>query len=528
MQLGFLTRYSLVGLSISLGFLSWLPVALFAATIVVTNSADQGPGSLREAINAANSDLTPTVITFDPSIFPASIDVGSTTGNPLPQLTEEGTVIDGAGNGVVLDGSSLGGIEDGFLVRASDTTIMDLTIQDFPRDGIRVVPLEGVAEATGVVIEDNTVQFNEKDGIAVFGGRDGNTVEVVIAGNTVFQNEDDAIIVHGSVSTGAGGNVVEALIEKNRIEGNLGTSNITGDGIRVIGGVSQNAGGNDVTAFIDKNHVDHSGDNGIIVKGAVTPQSAVPPLRTHTSNNTVYAEITDNHVNNSGNSNNGGAAIVVSGGHRRDVPGGVNNTVEFYVSKNHVRKTTGHGILIRGGGGTVDPRGGGHLVMGTVHQNHVRESDSEGVFADIASGILVNGGRGAITNTVDVEIEKNHSMRNEGDGIRVVAGRAVSDHNVFLSGIIDNHAQQNDENGIFIGQNVNNEGGGVSPSPIEGNNATQNGVDGIFVSSLSLSYELSDNHANKNGDDGIKAIGNVDGGGNVASANAACNTPGCF
>jgi hypothetical protein len=59
-----------------------------------------------------------------------------------------------------------------------------------------------------------------------------------------------------------------------------------------------------------------------------------------------------------------------------------------------------------------------------------------------------------------------------------------------------------------------------------GNDADKNGRDGIRLQATG--YFLSQNSADKNTAAGISAVGNTNGGGNTATGNASCNTPGCF
>ena len=105
----------------------------------MTNTNNSGSGSLREAIIDANADGIPTPITFDPTVFPGNINLLS----QLPTLRDPGDTIDGSGNGVKLDGSLLAGNIDGLRVRASNITIRGLSIQNFPRDGVRIQPDSG-------------------------------------------------------------------------------------------------------------------------------------------------------------------------------------------------------------------------------------------------------------------------------------------------------------------------------------------------------------------------------------------------
>ena len=55
--------------------------------ITVTSLADSGPGSLREAIDTANSDGIPTTIDFAPGLAGGTIALAS----QLPDLSEDGT-----------------------------------------------------------------------------------------------------------------------------------------------------------------------------------------------------------------------------------------------------------------------------------------------------------------------------------------------------------------------------------------------------------------------------------------------------
>jgi len=77
----------LVGVALAL----LLAPPLAAQSYTVTTLADSGAGSLREAIDTANSDGVPTTITFDGSLAGGTITLAS----PLPSLNEGQTTIDG-------------------------------------------------------------------------------------------------------------------------------------------------------------------------------------------------------------------------------------------------------------------------------------------------------------------------------------------------------------------------------------------------------------------------------------------------
>ncbi len=121
-------------------------------TIWVTNTEDDGEGSLRNAINCANEVVGPNVIKFNipDSTLQHRIFVGSQTGLELPALLDEHTTIDATtqpGFGVtdfapkiVIDGSE--NVWDvpinAIWIRANHCEIYGLEIVNFPDDGIDV------------------------------------------------------------------------------------------------------------------------------------------------------------------------------------------------------------------------------------------------------------------------------------------------------------------------------------------------------------------------------------------------------
>jgi len=74
-------------------------------TIIVTSSADSGPGALRQALLDAQSGDT---INFDPTVFPPSAPVTIFLTSGLPPVSQGNLTIDASNAGVVLDGSNIG------------------------------------------------------------------------------------------------------------------------------------------------------------------------------------------------------------------------------------------------------------------------------------------------------------------------------------------------------------------------------------------------------------------------------------
>ena len=126
--------------------------------IFVTNSNDEGPGSLREAINLANANIGPDLIHFNiPGTTDQIISVGQTSGAALPTLTDAGTIIDGStqngyGQGndqspkIILEGSAINWDSpiNALFINADECEIYALEIRKFPDDGIDVLNAENV------------------------------------------------------------------------------------------------------------------------------------------------------------------------------------------------------------------------------------------------------------------------------------------------------------------------------------------------------------------------------------------------
>jgi hypothetical protein len=81
------------------------PDRTWAATLVVTSTADSGTGTLRWALQTAVASDT---ITFDTSLFPPGNPQTITLTSGLPDITQGNLIIDGSDAGVVLDGSGIG------------------------------------------------------------------------------------------------------------------------------------------------------------------------------------------------------------------------------------------------------------------------------------------------------------------------------------------------------------------------------------------------------------------------------------
>lgn len=549
--------------------------------IVVTTLADSGPGSLREAITTANGDGVATTITFgSPGIILLA--------TPLPNLNGAGDTIDGTGSGVILDGSALAPGSLGLRVRRSNYTIRGLTIQNMPSDGIRIdtpTPPTTILTVTGVVIDSNTLIGNGSRGIRVSGGvGPDKTVDATLINNKISDSGAAGIAVNGNLNQteDPGGNTVTALVHGNTVKRSraalIGLPNFGGDGIDIVGGQGDGSK-NSVRATVSNNIIFGNRDDGIVAVGCGLLDTG--------KENFVDVRIINNDVKNNPcrdgsrfcltpelQTNTG---IVVSGDSREVAIGGGeqssacrDNIIRFEISDNIVTGNRSQNIRVTGGTGTGhnlqgivsgnsakdSPEGDGISISAgrgtgtllhniTVFANHVTGNFNNGISItggtnsvnavvdgiDVISndvrfngnhGILVSGGTLSENATIrDILINGNASHDNGARGVIITQGTTLSAFppTIALAGITSNATNRNIDDGIFISSNI--PGSGVTP--VSQNRADTNGVDGIDINSTG--YAVSNNTASKNAVDGINAVGNVNGGGNVAKNNGSCNTP---
>ena len=485
-----------------------------AAQFIVTTTADGvspvPPGSLRAAILAANANVGADVITFDPAIFPPLPAVPGAIAplTSLPNLTGPGDTIDGTGAGVVIDGLNFDPADQiaGLRVRASDVTIQGLTFQNFSgNDAVIVEGRNATPVVTDVTISGNSF-FNNRRGVRIDGGtQTANTNVSASVLDNILQENIRGILVRGNAPGSDGGNAVSAVIDGNVVQGKSVPEGDAGSGINLQGG-SDVGSFNNVISVVTNNTVTQVRNDGIVANGCTANATG--------SHNTVNATIVGNTVKYLRNPppsalRNNGIIVTGAAGETLETSFCSFNSVSFVVAENNVDGFKTINITVGGG----DEGTNNNTVSGSIVANHVSGSAGR--------GIQVSGGTGN-NHSVDVLISANMSNRNAIEGIRVVAGSGIGNI-VSLDGVINNTASRNGGDGIAIGSNIPGIGGGT---PVSGNRTDWNGEDGIDINSPG--YILSNNRASRNTGAGIDAVGNVNGGGNVATGNATCNTPGCF
>jgi Big-like domain-containing protein len=246
-----------------------------AATYIVTNTNDSGPGSFRQAMLDANSNSGSDLITFNVGVGPITI----TPLAPLPTISDpvtiDGTTQPGYGGTpiVELDGSAAGNTF-GLTVGGGAATIRGLVINRFRDGGISLQSPVGntvVGNYIGTDITGNVGLGNGGSGILIAVGRNviggtapgsrnvisgnvGSGINIALAGANANTVQGNFIGTNASgnaaIGNGAGGVLIQSpgnlvggtsSAARNVISGNFATPYTGGDGI-AIGGFAQATG----------------------------------------------------------------------------------------------------------------------------------------------------------------------------------------------------------------------------------------------------------------------------------------------
>jgi hypothetical protein len=221
------------------------------ATLVVTNTADSGYGTLRQALTDAVSG---DIITFDTAVFPPTNPVTIAVTTQLPSLVVGNVTIDASNAGVIVDGTDTPPGDDGFFITSNGNTIKGLQILHFGGDG--VVIKEGAL--------NNTIGGDRTVGIGPTG--EGNVISgnghgVRIEGSGTMSNT----IIGNYIGTDASGTVVISNAENGvHISG--------GASLNLIGGINTTPGG---ACSGECNLISGNGNHGVDVSGNATMSNTI-------------------------------------------------------------------------------------------------------------------------------------------------------------------------------------------------------------------------------------------------------------
>ena len=169
-----------------------------SSAFVVTNTNDDGPGSLRQAILNANANPGLDTITFDISgSNPYTVTLTTALPNVTDSVSIDGTTQNGASCDpfnllIELDGGMIpaGSAVDGLNISAGNSLVRGLKITGFSGDGIKLNTNNGNR------VECNIITGNDQNGVQVVDGL-GNT----ILNNNIFENGQLGIDLGGDGPT---------------------------------------------------------------------------------------------------------------------------------------------------------------------------------------------------------------------------------------------------------------------------------------------------------------------------------------
>lgn len=398
-------RFALVALSFQL---VWLESK--GAVLVVTNSNDGVPGSLRQALtNSAFFAGLDTIIFQIPGAGVHTIILSSN----LPPVTDP-VVIDGttqpgfAGQPLIeLNGSS-SGVNAGLRLLAGNSTVRGLAIKHFGSDGIYV-------EGTGTnVIEGNVISSNGQEGVFI-NGSSGN----VIGGtdptnrNVLAANGDAGIYL-----LNGGGNVVQGNFIGTTATGTARLGN-TNNGIAIYNSFGNLIGGTIPGA---RNVVSGNGGSGIYLFGSGASGNFVQGnyIGTDGTGALAISNVTDGVTLQAASGNtiggtNAGAGNLISGNGLAGVylNGAVNNLVQAnFIGPN----VSGKLALGNRFAGITMSGANGNLVGGTIAaaQNVISGNKQDGIFlTSNSTGNLVQG------NFIGVDATGTNALRNLFNGVSI-------------------------------------------------------------------------------------------------------------
>ena len=368
-------RKTLPGLLLTIA----LAPSLAATTFTVTNTADGGAGSLRQAILDANANPGADVIVFAiPGAGVQTISPASALPAISDPLTIDATTQPGyAGSPLIeLDGAGAGQGVAGLDVAGGSSTVRGLAIGRFTLYGI-LLETGGANVVEGCYIGvDPTGILDRGDGLAgisITGGSSGNR----IGGTTAAQRN----VLAGS----AVGVIVEGTGKSNVIEGNYigtdasGTASLSSSlGISVdaadvtVGGTEPGAG--NLVSGHSGDGIHFGGNDGHVEGNRIGTDSSGTVLLPNTANGLSIAGASGVHVIGNIISGNGG--------------GGINLTGSNSVVMNNFIGTDASGHLPLGNGGP------GIAIERDSNDNTVGDVDP-----GIANIIAFNGGDGVILST---------------------------------------------------------------------------------------------------------------------------------
>ena len=457
-----------------------LPPTVF----LVTNTADAGAGSLRQAILDANAHAGLDAIHF---AIPGSGVQTISPASALPVITDpvllDATTQPGyAGTPLVrLDGVGLSGPITGIPVTAGNSLVQGFMVTRFPGVGIELGSATATRVADNYVGSDGATPLgNIAGGIFVTGGS-GNTVE----DNVVSGNNVDGIVLR----SGANGSV----LQNNRVGTNAtGTAALpnNGWGIRIYDSTTS---GNTVRSNLASGNV-HSGIY----------------LHNGAHHNTVARNLVGSNAQGTGGIHNESGVMLTDGAHDNMIGGigaGDGNVILGNTNQGiYLAHATTTGNVFLGnwiGTNATMATGLGNAFEGVLIQG-ASNNRVGGTAAGQGNVIAFNQASGVSDWGVGNQTLGNVISGNHGEGIRLdngSSGARIAGNKIGTdptgSSVLGNNSY-----GILItGSSSGNAIGG--PGPAEGNVVSGNGLAGLYLAALVHDNVVENNRI------GTNAAGNL-------------------
>jgi hypothetical protein len=408
----------LVSAPFVLGFIL-APVALTApaSTFVVTNTADSGAGSLRQAILDANAHPGADSIIFNiPGSGPQTVMPSTALPTISDSVTIDGSTQPGfSGSPIIeLDGSRAGANADGLRITAGNCLVSGLVINRFSSDGVELSVNGGNIVKGSYIGTDvtGTVDLgNAFDGLNIASSNNTIGGTAAAARNVISGNGNTGILI----TAGPTGN----LVQGNFIGTNAAGTGAIGNGTGVLTqGQSGNSSSHTIggTAPGARNIISGNNGPGISIGGTLTGSVVQGNfIGTDVTGRTAVANASDGVLIMFGSANNtiGGttpaARNVISGN-------GANGVRSDY----HPNTVQGNFIGTQADG--VSPLGNGSngVLINLFDSNAIGGSAS-----GAGNTIAFNGGAGVVVLGPLNPVSSNSLFANAGLGIDL-AGDGVT------------------------------------------------------------------------------------------------------
>jgi hypothetical protein len=413
---------------------------------MVTNTADSGAGSLRQAITDANANAGADTINFAIGTGPQTISLLSV----LPAISEA-VIIDGttqpafAGVPIIeLDGTNVGGAAFGLNIIGGSTTVKGLIINRFNRDGIRIFS-QGGNTITGNYIGTNAAgtaaAANGTNGIEIQSSPN-NTIGGLTAStrNVISGNTQNGVLISSTLA----GNLVQGNFIGTKVTGTAALPNgaagvaISGN-LVMIGGASAGA----------RNIIAGNGAEGILITGA---------------QETIQGNFIGTDVSGTARLGNGSSGISTSISTGNVIGGtaaGVGNLISGNIGANS------YGISMSN---TSNTQIQGNLIGTNAAGTAPISNDAGGIILLGGANITIGGNTASARNLIS---------GNGGGGILILSDGAMVQGNYIGTNAAGTAAVANGSEGVLINGGDNSTIGGTSAGA--GNLISGNSGGGIII-----------------------------------------------